>query len=938
PCVSEDSDWDDRKNCKIEGLNVSYDYMMGMYYLKKYKVDVAFDSILNYYRHYPNVASFEEFEDLGSGFYKIICYNGYETLFQFRRDNFIKKYSEKKSQKTNDVLEMYSEVFKSNLNDGIVLFFSSTQSIKEVNLTSEEDIFAICSYNSHDSLPSENVITSSFTINKKMVIKQVFEEYKNNNSFKNRIQNNKKTNNKKTESNTIKNVSKTFDLNNYSPSKSNFVAFFPVDYEVNVSKMLAEIESVESNIKDQGYVFSNENYLYDQTANDDDFANMPYSQLTELCSEAGFLYVGTHGDTNTLLIARGMDPNLLGYWCNYDEDVHIVPVAVQDYPPEWEIDNPLFNAIVNSDWINKYWKNDLENNNTITILSACKAIVGIGDACAGGICFGYDDDTYYSSCIKNNKNLLKRMNGEKKGAQYRNAIEAYNNMPLLNGFNYAANSNITLCPATKSFYPKNNSIVSSDVNAGEFVIDTWCDASVLAHQALSLEITNGDLTHSPIDDIYWDNPIGGKSNKIIYRWTGTHGTVRVKVNTNKIRAYGGGGQKLDFDRKTPNGETNAYYVFYVGNANQNPNVVDFVASQYEALAYTPIHFTNQSSVYNSNGYFWDFGDGTTSTQENPTHTYTDQGVYDVTLKVSTNIDDFYETKNGLITILSECSGTLYSYFDVINDKKVNFQVSYTGAYEPLVYEYRFTIYFGDGTHQSKQGIFNIENFEKEYSNFGDYYPIILVETLNQFGESICLKEYEMGLVQLNNPFPCSDFNVDFNISPDVAYLNSSLPNPIVTVNFNNTTSGGNNYTWIWQFDADLENGYEPQGGVAVSQYIQSFGDSGNTSKNYTKTGIYPVTLTVFDENGCYGTKTKNVFIADKLRCINNLRIQSYSAVSDIATNRIIVPWQHNNQECLISLKSEYEFCRQCPSCKDCGESWQVYKWYVNNDLIKEEIV
>ena len=35
-----------------------------------------------------------------------------------------------------------------------------------------------------------------------------------------------------------------------------------------------------------------------------------------------------------------------------------------------------------------------------------------------------------------------------------------------------------------------------------------------------------------------------KSNKIIYRWTGTHGTVRVKVNTNKIRAYGGGGQNL----------------------------------------------------------------------------------------------------------------------------------------------------------------------------------------------------------------------------------------------------------------------------------------------------------------------------------------------------------------------------------------------------------
>lgn len=694
-------------------------------------------------------------------------------------------------------------------------------------------------------------------------------------------------------------------------------------------------------------------YNIDLTNNDVQTGSLTYENFKNFCAGGVNLWM-SHGAKSTTNMEGYIQ---VAYFNSTENDIDLVLQdwfggndmsgfgvieAINPNENNWGGDTPPFILVAYPEVASNLWKPKVNTYNSITMISSCYSYQnGFVQACGtNGATFGYNNVVMGVAAHSNNKALLKRLNGtiNTSGNYFRNTGSAYNNYSFSNLKMYPQNTNITLCPATKSFYPENNSIVSSDVNAGEFVIDTWCDASVLARQALSLEITNGDLTHSPIDDIYWDNPIGGKSNKIIYRWTGTHGTVRVKVNTNKIRAYGGGGQKLDFDRKTPNGETNAYYVFYVGNANQNPNVVDFVASQYEALAYTPIHFTNQSSVYNSNGYFWDFGDGTTSTQENPTHTYTDQGVYDVTLKVSTNIDDFYETKNGLITILSECSGTLYSYFDVINDKKVNFQVSYTGAYEPLVYEYRFTIYFGDGTHQSKQGIFNIENFEKEYSNFGDYYPIILVETLNQFGESICLKEYEMGLVQLNNPFPCSDFNVDFNISPDVAYLNSSLPNPIVTVNFNNTTSGGNNYTWIWQFDADLENGYEPQGGVAVSQYIQSFGDSGNTSKNYTKTGIYPVTLTVFDENGCYGTKTKNVFIADKLRCINNLRIQSYSAVSDIATNRIIVPWQHNNQECLISLKSEYEFCSQCQSCDNCGGSWQAYKWYVNNDLIKEEIV
>ncbi|HEY8658823.1 MAG TPA: PKD domain-containing protein, partial [Hanamia sp.] len=41
-----------------------------------------------------------------------------------------------------------------------------------------------------------------------------------------------------------------------------------------------------------------------------------------------------------------------------------------------------------------------------------------------------------------------------------------------------------------------------------------------------------------------------------------------------------------------------------------------------------VNFTSPAVVAN---YFWDFGDGTTSTQQNPSHTYTSLGVYDVKL-------------------------------------------------------------------------------------------------------------------------------------------------------------------------------------------------------------------------------------------------------------------------------------------------------------------
>ena len=44
-----------------------------------------------------------------------------------------------------------------------------------------------------------------------------------------------------------------------------------------------------------------------------------------------------------------------------------------------------------------------------------------------------------------------------------------------------------------------------------------------------------------------------------------------------------------------------------------------------------VEFSNSSLRFNTS--LWDFGDGNTSTEENPVHTYTTAGTYDVTLSV-----------------------------------------------------------------------------------------------------------------------------------------------------------------------------------------------------------------------------------------------------------------------------------------------------------------
>lgn len=57
----------------------------------------------------------------------------------------------------------------------------------------------------------------------------------------------------------------------------------------------------------------------------------------------------------------------------------------------------------------------------------------------------------------------------------------------------------------------------------------------------------------------------------------------------------------------------------ISDFTENDNIID--------ISFPNVTFTNTSQ--NANGYFWDFGDGTTSTDENPWHNYPQLGTYTV---------------------------------------------------------------------------------------------------------------------------------------------------------------------------------------------------------------------------------------------------------------------------------------------------------------------
>ena len=84
---------------------------------------------------------------------------------------------------------------------------------------------------------------------------------------------------------------------------------------------------------------------------------------------------------------------------------------------------------------------------------------------------------------------------------------------------------------------------------------------------------------------------------------------------------------------------------------------DFSADATTVCQGFAVNFTDASTgSAGITSWSWDFGDGTTSTDQNPTHTYNTVGTYDVSLTVNGSADT--ETKTGYITVTQ--IGSIYA--------------------------------------------------------------------------------------------------------------------------------------------------------------------------------------------------------------------------------------------------------------------------------------
>ncbi len=239
-----------------------------------------------------------------------------------------------------------------------------------------------------------------------------------------------------------------------------------------------------------------------------------------------------------------------------------------------------------------------------------------------------------------------------------------------------------------------------------------------------------------------------------------------------------------------------------------------------ALSCRAPHTVNFSGISpGSTTWFWDFGDGTTGSGQNTTHTYTDTGSFTVRLAVNNN----FGCSNSLpITNFVRISPPKISVNNLPDSGCVPFTITpVVSVYAPDgVQSYSWD--FGDG------GTSNSANPSHQYNAVGTYTVRLRIITNGGCQDTISF----INGIKVGTP-PAG--GAEFSGAPligcagqPVSFVDLS-PNPIFI-------SG-----WRWEFG---------DGGSANIR---------NPIHNYADTGRFNVSLTVFN-NGCGVTTTKNDYV------------------------------------------------------------------------------
>jgi len=334
----------------------------------------------------------------------------------------------------------------------------------------------------------------------------------------------------------------------------------------------------------------------------------------------------------------------------------------------------------------------------------------------------------------------------------------------------------------------------------------------------------------------------------------------------------------------------------------------FTANMTTACAPSTIQFTDLSTIPPGAGsivsWSWDFGDGASSTQQNPSHTYTNTGFYNVSLQITSStgcktsaaIGRFIRIVNGVSADFSFAQpGTCQAPF------LINFQDQSNG---PGVLSYTWS--FGNGSPNS-----NLQNPSSTFNAAGTYpiqlnvrsnlgcsgsitKDIVIVGKTTDFSypATICIGQ-TVTFQNKSNPAPISSFwtfgdgTNSSQINPVKTFLNGgTFPVKLINNYGNCSDSITKNVTIITQppvdFSVNDSTACNPpfapnfvDKSPGASTWLWSFGDGGtsnqqNPTHTYTTSGFFDISLTITLPGGCSNTITKKQYIKIKSTTVDIL--------------------------------------------------------------------
>jgi PKD repeat protein len=197
----------------------------------------------------------------------------------------------------------------------------------------------------------------------------------------------------------------------------------------------------------------------------------------------------------------------------------------------------------------------------------------------------------------------------------------------------------------------------------------------------------------------------------------------------------------------------------------------------KANFYTYVSASNLNKVYVKNistgvnlSYSWNFGDGSTSTNFDPSHIYTQSGTYNICLTIS-NSNGCSNTKCASVTVGS-CKAGFYLYKDSLNSHQ------YYAINTSWGHNIHYTWSFGDGA------ISHDEFPSHVYQNFGKYYVCVSVNDSlgcnDQFCDSISVTAKTNGQIGFNILPPPTVVTGISNTNATLSNV-SIYPNPVAEV-------------------------------------------------------------------------------------------------------------------------------------------------------------